>query len=398
MISDEMEKLIRQGGGIREASDEAVRQKKQYGENAVFDLSLGNPSAPAPPKVAEAMRELCDSPDLDHRYMCQAGYEEVRSRIAAFLNHQHAAHYCGEHIIMTNGIAGGIAAILKAILNPGDEVAVLRPYYPSYIGFIRNAGGNVKEINADAVDFVPDSRDFFMKITPRTKAVIVNSPNNPSGAVYSEKTVQSLTAVLKEKQNKYGRDICLISDESYRDLVYDQNTLPWWPAFYDNSVVSYSFSKGLSLPGERIGYLAVSPEMHDGGKLIQGIKTAIGNIGFVNAPAFFQKVVSKCLNEKVDIAYYEKNRSFLYEVLKKSGFECAEPKGAFYFFVRAPDGDEDRLLKLAGKRHLIFVGGKNFGFEGYVRISFCCEYEVLQRAATAFALLAEDCGLKKAER
>ena len=385
-----MERNIKENGGIREAFNEARRQKTLYGEENVFDLSIGNPSAPAPEKVIKVLKELSEKKNLDHQYMCESGYEEVRSKIADWLNQKYKTSYEINNIIMTNGVAGGLNMVLRALLNPGDEVLVFRPYYPAYIGFAENWNGKIIEVDPGE-DFQPDFEDLEGKITKRTKVVIVNSPHNPTGVIYTKETATKISEILKSKQKEYGHAICLLSDEPYRDLVYIEEELPWWPDFYQNTIVSYSFSKSLSLAGERIGYLTIPTEFEDSENVIKAVRLAMGRLGFVNAPALFQRIVGECIDEQVDLEYYAKNREILYGTLKQCGYECIEPKGAFYIFVKAPDNNEERFLELARERHLIFVGGSSFGYSGYVRLSFCCKYEVLQRAEDALKQLADDC-------
>lgn len=390
MISKEMERNIKANGGIREAFNEARRQKTLYGEENVFDLSIGNPSAPAPEKVIKVLKELSEKKNLDHQYMCESGYEEVRSKIADWLNQKYKTSYGINNIIMTNGGAGGLNMVLRALLNPGDEVLIFCPYYPAYKGFAENWQGKIIGVEPGE-DFQPDFDDLEGKLTERTKVVIVNSPHNPTGVIYTKETARKLSEILECKQKEYGHAICLLSDEPYRDLVYIEEELPWWPDFYQNTIVSYSFSKSLSLAGERIGYLTIPTEFEDSENVIKAVRLAMGRLGFVNAPALFQRIVGECIDEQVDLEYYAKNREILYGTLKQCGYECIEPKGAFYIFVKAPDNNEERFLELARERHLIFVGGSSFGYSGYVRLSFCCKYEVLQRAEDALKQLADDC-------
>lgn len=392
MISKEMNKNLSINGGIREAFNEARRQKALYGDENVYDLSIGNPSAPVPRKVTEVLKDFCGKKELDHQYMCESGYEEVREKIADHLNQKYNTGYGINNIIMTNSVAGGINIVLRALLNPGDEVIIFRPYYPAYKGFVENWQGKIVEVNPKE-DFQPDFEDLEHKITIRTKVVIVNSPHNPTGVIYTKETAAKISEILKSKQKEYGHAICLLSDEPYRDLVYIEEELPWWPDFYRNTIVSYSFSKSLSLAGERIGYLTIPTEVEDSENVIKAVRLAMGRLGFVNAPALFQRIVGECIDEQVDLEYYAKNREILYGTLKQCGYECIEPKGAFYIFVKAPDNNEERFLELARKRHLIFVGGSSFGYSGYVRLSFCCKYEVLQRATDALKHLADDCRL-----
>lgn len=392
MISAEMKASLKSGSGIRDAFNEARRQKELYGEEQVYDLSLGNPAAPSPQQVQEAIRAFAIQDGLSHEYMCEAGYEDVRGNIADSLNRHHGTSYSDDNIIMTNGVAGGINVVLRALLDPGDEVIIFRPYYPAYVGFIRNWQGRVVEVDPQE-DFQPDLDDLESKITEHTKIVMINSPHNPTGVIYSEAVFRGIAQILENAQARYGHGICLLSDEPYRDLVFDGTEIPWIPEFYANTIVSYSFSKSLSLAGERIGYLTIPSEMEESETLIRAVRMAMGRLGFVNAPAFFQRVVGQCVDESVDLQYYAKNRELLYSTLQKYGYECTCPQGAFYIFVKAPDGDEQHFMEQARKRHLIFVGGSSFGWPGYARVSFCGAYSVLEKAVPALRLLAEDCGI-----
>lgn len=393
LISEEMRLSLERNGGIRQAFNEAARQRKLYGADNVYDLSLGNPSALPPVKVQEMIKMLSDDENLSHQYMCEAGYEEVRSAVAASLNISQGTSYGCENIIMTNGVSGGINIVLRTLLDPGDEVVIFKPYYPAYVGFIKNWAGKVVTVDPDEESFQPDFKELAEKITERTKAVIVNSPHNPTGIIYTMDTAEKLADVLEKKQEEYGHSICLLSDEPYRDLIYDGTKLPWWPKVYRNTIVSYSFSKSLSLAGERIGYLLIPSEVTKSSEVIAAARLAMGRIGFVNAPAFFQRVAGGCIDIQVDVDYYDRNRRLLYDTLTRLGFICTKPQGAFYIFVKAPGDNEKRFLDMAEKRHLIFVGGSAFGWEGYARLSFCCSYDVLEAAVPALELLAKDCGM-----
>lgn len=395
MISKVIQDKLAVTGGIRAAFNEAQKQYELYGKENVFDLSIGNPGAPVPDKVVATLKKLAEDQRLSHNYMCEAGYEETRQVIARDLNRTYGTDYTANHIIMTNGVAGGMNCTLCALLDPGDEVIVFAPCYGAYIGFAENWGGKIVEVSCDTEYFFPNFEEFEQKITEKTKVVIVNSPNNPTGAVYTVQIAEKIADVLNKKQQEYGHEIYLLSDEPYRDLVYDDTKLPWWPDWYGNTIVAYSFSKSLSLAGERIGYLLVSPSVSESELVIRGIRLAMGRLGFVNAPAYFQRVIGECVNEKVDLKYYDRNRRLLYDNLKRLGFQAPEPKGAFYIFVKSPFEREEDFVEAARKRHLIVVGGKFFGLSGYVRISFCCEYGVLERAIPALEKLAEDCGLAK---
>lgn len=393
MISKIMQDKLSINGGIRAAFNEARRQYEIYGKENVFDLSIGNPGAPVPGKVIETLRKLAADTDLSHSYMCEAGYEETREKIADSLNKNYGTAYEINNIIMSNGVAGGINCTLCALLDPEDEVIVFRPYYPAYAGFIENWNGKMVTVSPVEKDFSPDLAELEQKISAKTKVVIINSPHNPSGTIYTKETARKMTEILERKQEEYGHEIYLLSDEPYRDLVYDETELPWWPSEYKNTIVVYSFSKSLSLAGERIGYVLVPSEVSEAELVIKAIRLAMGKIGFVNAPAYFQRVITACIDEKVDLKYYDRNRQLLYGNLKRLGFEAVEPKGAFYIFVKSPMEREEDFIEAARKRHVIVVGGSSFGWSGYVRMSFCCGYEVLERAIPALEKLAEDCGL-----
>ena len=278
MISREMEENLKRGNGIRRAFNEAERQRKIYGDDQVFDLSIGNPMAPVPEKVKETMRKFAEMPDLGHQYMCEAGYEGVRREIADSLNERYQTSYEFENIVMTSGVAGGINLVLNALLDPDDEVVIFKPYYPAYVGFIKNRFGRVVTIGPKGEGFQPDLGEFEEKLTRRTKVVIVNSPHNPSGTIYTSQTAERIASILEQKEKEYGHAICLLSDEPYRELVYDGTKLPWWPDVYDNTIVSYSFSKSLSLAGERIGYLLIPPAFAEYDKTMKAVRMSMARV------------------------------------------------------------------------------------------------------------------------
>ncbi|MGN1187751.1 MAG: pyridoxal phosphate-dependent aminotransferase, partial [Lachnospiraceae bacterium] len=299
-----------------------------------------------------------------------------------------------ENIIMTVGAAGGLNVIFKSLLNPGDEVIAFAPYFGEYRAYVGNYDGKLVEVAPDLATFQPDMKAFEAAITPKTKAVIVNNPNNPSGVVYSEETVKKLAAIMNGKQKEYGTEIYLISDEPYRELVYDGVQVPFLTKYYDNTVVGYSFSKSLSLPGERIGYLVIPDEVVDA-KMLQaaaGVATRI--LGFVNAPTLMQRVAARCLDAEVNVAAYDKNRQALYNGLTKLGFECIKPQGAFYLWVKAPSNNEMELVNAAKKHNILLVPGSSFACPGYVRIAYCVSYETIMNSMPGFAQVAEELGVK----
>jgi aspartate aminotransferase len=389
MLAEKMKEQLKVRSAIRMAFEEGKRLETIYGSENVFDYSIGNPEIEPPVEVKESILRLMEENPLSlHAYMCDAGYEEVRSKIAAHLNRKHGTAFAERNIIMSNGAAGAMNVLMYSLMDPGDEVIVMKPYYPGYANFITNWNGKMVEVEPDPVTFYPDFDDFEKKITEKTKIVIVNSPNNPTGVIYSEKTVQKIAEILVKKQKEYKHAICLLADEPYRELVYTGAEVPYWTKYYENTAVAYSFSKTLSVPGERIGYLVIPDEMENSETLRKAVRNATGMLGFVNAPSLFQKVVGECLDAKTDIAAYKRNRDILYNKLVDLGFSVIEPEGAFYIFMKAPEGDEERLLNAAHDCNILLVGGSAFGYSGYARISFCVSSDKIKRSIPAFEKLA----------
>ena len=388
-----METMVANSSAIRAMFEEGNRLAGIYGAENVYDFSLGNPNVPAPEAVKDAIRELLDeeNPVVLHGYTnSNAGYEDVRQAIAESLNKRFGTYFESKNITMTVGAAGGLNVILKSLLNPGDEVIAFAPYFGEYRSYTNNYDGVLVEISPDTSTFQPKLDEFEAKITPKTKAVIVNTPNNPTGVVYSEDTIRKMAAVMEEKQKEYGTEIYLISDEPYRELAYDGVEVPYLTKYYANTVVGYSYSKSLSLPGERIGYLVIPDEAADSEKLIGAANVATRILGFVNAPTLQQKVVKKCLNEKTDISYYNRNRETLYNGLKELGFECIKPEGAFYLFVKSPVADEKEFCAAAKKYNILIVPGSSFACPGYVRLAYCVSYETIVNSLPKFAELAAE--------
>ena len=366
MISKKMENMVANSSAIRAMFEEGNRLAAKYGAENVFDFSLGNPNVPAPEAVKKAMIEILseEDPIVLHGYTnSNAGYEDVRQAVADSLNERFGTNFASRNITMTVGAAGGLNVILKSLLNPGDEVVVFAPYFGEYRSYTDNYDGVIVEISPDTETFQPKLDEFEEKLSPKTKAVIVNTPNNPTGVVYSEETIQKLAAILEKKQKEFGTEIYLIS---------------------------YSFSKSLSLPGERIGYLVIPDEVADSEKLNAAANVATRILGFVNAPTLQQKVVKACLNEKTDISYYDRNRETLYNGLKELGFECIKPEGAFYLFVKSPVADEKEFCNTAKKYNILIVPGSSFGCPGYVRMAYCVAYETIVNALPKFAELARE--------
>lgn len=386
MIAEQMKGFVKNSSAIRAMFEEGKKLAAVYGAENVYDFSLGNPNVPAPEKVRkEAVRMLMeDDPVILHGYMNNSGYEEVREKISNFLNKTHGTNFRAENILMTVGAAGGLNVILKTLLNPGDEVIVFAPYFGEYRSYAANYGGVLVEVPPNTTDFQPDLESFEKLISPKTKAVIVNTPNNPTGVIYSEKTICAMADIMRRKQQEYGTDICLISDEPYRELAYDGAEVPYLTKYYENTVVGYSFSKSLSLPGERIGYLVIPDEMKDSADVIAAANVANRILGFVNAPSLFQKVAAECLEERTDLEYYNRNRKTLYQGLTEAGYECIKPEGAFYLFVKSPVEDEKVFCEAAKKHRILIVPGSSFGCPGYVRIAYCVAYETIVNALPGF--------------
>ncbi len=393
MISKKMENMVANSSAIRAMFEEGNRMAKLYGAENVYDFSLGNPNVAAPESVKEAIRRILEEEDpiALHGYTnSNAGYEDVRAAVAESLNGRFGTAFSAKNITMSVGAAGGLNVILKALLNPRDEVVTFAPYFGEYRSYVDNYDGVLVEVSPNTADFQPKLGEFEEKITKRTRAVIVNTPNNPTGVVYSEETILKLAAILEKKQKEYETDIYLISDEPYRELAYDGVEVPYLTKYYANTIVGYSYSKSLSLPGERIGYLVIPDEAADSGNLIAAANVATRILGFVNAPTLQQKVVKACLNERTDISYYDRNRETLYQGLAKLGFECVKPQGAFYLFVKSPVADEKAFVAAAKKHNILIVPGSSFGCPGYVRIAYCVAYETIVNSLPKFALLAEE--------
>nr|WP_297884348.1 pyridoxal phosphate-dependent aminotransferase [uncultured Blautia sp.] len=392
MIAEKMIPFVQNNSAIRTMFEEGNRLKKKYGEDKVFDFSLGNPSVPAPDCVREAIIHLVNNeePTALHGYMNNAGFEDVRETIAQSLNRRFGTAFSAKNLIMTVGAASGLNVILKTILNPGDEVVVFAPYFLEYGAYIKNYDGKIVEISPDIETFQPNLQELKEKITARTKAVIVNTPHNPTGVIYSEETIRALAGILEEKQREYGSVICLISDEPYRELAYDGAKVPYLTKYYKNTVVGYSYSKSLSLPGERIGYLVIPDEMEDSETVIAAAGIANRILGSVNAPSLMQKVIARCVDAEVDVAAYDKNRKALYQGLTDCGFQCVKPEGAFYLFVKSPVPDEKEFCEAGKKYNILMVPGSSFACPGYVRLAYCVSHETILNSLPRFRKLAEE--------
>lgn len=397
MISKQILEDISNSSAIRAMFIEGRAMAEKIGEENVFDFSLGNPVTPVPAAFTKAMQDIIEEEDSMnlHGYMDNAGYKEVRQAIADNLNKRFNTAFEWNNIIMTVGAAGAINVILKTLIDPGDEMIVFAPYFTEYRNYIGNWRGRLVVVEPNYKNFQPNFQDFEAKITSRTKAVIINNPVNPTGVIYSEDTIKRIAAILERKQKEYGHEIYIISDEPYRELVYDGKMPVFLTKYYDNTFITYSFSKSLSIPGERIGYLVVPSEMKDFKWVMDGLTIANRICGFINAPSLLQKAVARCLDETADVNYYDRNRRRIYEELTRLGFTCIKPEGAFYMFIKSPEPDEKQFIEVAKSFHIILVNGTTFACPGYVRLAYCTSYEMIQRSLPAFEELAKFYNLKK---
>lgn len=395
MISQKMQGLVDNNSVIRQMFEEGKRMALEFGEDKVYDFSLGNPNVPAPDKVGQTIENLLknEDPVMLHGYMPNAGFTDVRDRIASSLNRRFDTSFTADNIMMTVGAAGGLNCALKALINPGDEVLTFAPYFVEYRNYVANYDGVLKEVATDTETFQPDLEAFKDAVTPKTRALIINNPNNPSGVIYPEDTITAIADILRKKQEEYGTEIFIISDEPYRELVYTGAEVPYITKYYDNTIVGYSFSKTLSLPGERIGYLVIPSEASDHDRLFQAVTIANRVLGFVNAPSLMQKVVAECLDEKADIDFYARNRDTLYDALREYGFSCIKPEGAFYMFIKSPTPDEKEFVSRAKEEHILLVPGSSFACPGFVRLAYCVSYETCVNSLPGFKKVAESFGL-----
>lgn len=390
MISEKLKPLMANNSVIRAMFEEGALMRQKYGSENVYDFSLGNPNVPAPEEVNQAMvRLLTESkPDL-HAYMSNAGFPEVRETIARSVNRKNGTHFDQGNIIMTCGAAGGLNVALNVIMNPGEEVLIFSPYFLEYNWYVNNVNGKVVPVKTHG-DFMPDLADLESKITEKTRVLILNSPNNPTGVVYPEDVVAAIADLLKRKQKELDRTLFILSDEPYRELAYDGTVVPYVTKFYPNTIVAYSFSKSLSLPGERIGYLVIPSDMEEAQLVFDTASNANRILGFVNAPSLIQKVIGQCIDAKVDVDYYDRNRQTLYNMVTELGFECIKPKGAFYLFMKSPLADDKAFVEMAKKHRILMVSGGAFGQPGYVRLAYCVSYETILNAKESFKKLAEE--------
>ncbi len=389
MISSEMLQLGTSRSVIRELFEYGNQRAAVVGRENVFDFSLGNPSVPAPPEVAALLAKLvCEDPVSLHGYTSAPGAPEVRAAVAQDLNRRFTAGVSADNLYMTAGAAAALSACFKALAMPGDEFVAIAPFFPEYRCFVEQGAGAKLVVCPPAKDFQIHLAALEGCLNEHTKVVIVNSPNNPSGAVYTRETLTALSGLLREASAKYGHPIYLISDEPYREIVYGVE-VPWLPALYHNTLVCYSWSKSLSLPGQRIGYALVPPCVEDWQQVYAAVCGAGRALGYVNAPALFQRVVAQLPGNSADLSIYRENRDTLYNALVQAGYECPRPDGAFYLFPAVPGGDAAAFSRRAMEKDVLVVPGDGFGCPGHVRISYCVKPAMLRRSLELFRQLAK---------
>ena len=390
-ISKKIKASISQSSMIRKMFEEGIILKKKYGADKVYDFSLGNPNVEQPEEFKRELINLAaENIPMKHGYMPQAGYQETRQAIAQKINKKSGLKMDADHIIMSCGAGGALNVILKALLDPGDEVIVLKPFFMEYTFYIENFGGIVKYATTKK-DFSLDIAAIAGAVSNKTKAIIINSPNNPTGKVYSEKEIAELSSMLLEKGRSLGKTIYLISDEPYAEIVFDGVTVPSVLTAYFNSIIAYSYSKTLSLPGERIGYIAVSPEIHEAGDLISALILCTRICGFVNAPALMQRIVARLQDVAVDVMVYQKKRDLLCAGLAKAGYKFEKPQGAFYLFVQSPLPDDVKFVEMLLKKNILVVPGSGFCAPGYFRIAYCVDDATITNSMEGFNEAIKEC-------
>lgn len=394
MVSEKMYGLGTKKSTIRTIFEYGKQRAAVVGAENIFDFSIGNPNVSAPEAVKTAIIDILNTMDSCelHGYTVAPGDAEVRQTIAESINRRFGTNFAGKNLFMTSGAAAAITICFKALHEPhsGDEFLTFAPYFPEYGCFVDGVGSKLVVVPANTENFEIQFDKFEELLSPKTKAVIVNSPNNPSGVVYSEETIKKLAAILEKKEAEYGHPIFIISDEPYRELVYGGLTVPYIPKYYKNTLVCYSWSKSLSLPGERIGYIVVPDEVADFGKVYGAIAGAARVLTHVNASSLFQRVVARCVDEPSDIAAYERNGNLLYDGLIEAGFECLKPQGAFYLFPKALEEDDRAFCERAKKYDLLLVPGSDFGCPGYFRAAYCIKEDTIRRSIARFKELAKE--------
>ncbi len=393
MIAEKMKELVANSSVIRKMFEEGKNLSEKYGVENVCDFSLGNPNLAAPDGIKNAIKSVIEEEDavFVHGYMNNSGYEDVRKAVADSLNRRFGTEFGAENIVMTVGAAGGMNVAMKSLINPGDEIVAFAPFFGEYRCYASNVDAKLVVVPANEPSFLPDAEVFAKYITPKTKMVIINSPNNPTGVVYPESTIIALADVLREKQKEYGTEIYIFADEPYRELVYDDTVkVPFLTKYYDNTLVGYSWSKSLSLPGERIGYIAVSNKIANFEDLTSALNVATRILGFVNAPSLIQRVIARCVDDVADLEFYRKNRDMLYNGLSEMGYDCVKPDGAFYLWIKTPIEDDSEFAEIAKKYLLLTVPGSAFGCKGYIRLSYCVSPKMIETSLPKFKTLLEE--------
>ena len=392
-VSRKTREAMQRGSWIRRMFEEGIVLKQQYGEDNVFDLTLGNPVVEPPTAFKEELKKWADAPVPGmHRYMPNAGYPETRAAVAQALSEETGLALSAEHMLMTVGAAGGLNVVLKTILNPGDEVIVWAPYFVEYLFYIDNQGGFSSIAETDD-SFLPTPSALEEALSPRTRAVIINSPNNPTGVLYPSGLLAEMGKLLTKQEAKFGSQIYLVSDEPYRKLIYDGLSYPFIFHYYPRSIVVSSHSKDLAIPGERIGYIAISPQLENGEEVMDGLVFCNRTLGYVNAPALMQHVVTSLQKATVDVADYQRKRDYLHKALTDMGYSVVMPQGAFYMFPKSPVLDEMDFLAELRKQNILAVPGKGFGRSGYIRISYCIEDKTIEGSLPGFREVARHYGL-----
>jgi aspartate aminotransferase len=392
-ISRKLQQQMAEGGWIRKMFEEGIALKKKYGERNVFDLTLGNPVAEPPEEFRREFARWANSPSPGmHRYMPNAGYPDTRAAVASHLSSVTGLGFSANDIVMTCGAAGALNVVLKTVVEAGDEVIVFAPYFVEYVYYIDNHQGIPRIVPTDS-DFLPDLKALEENITPKTRAVLVNSPNNPTGIVYGRDVLQGICEVLERKERQYGREIFLISDDVYRKLVYDGTECPYVFPYHPRAIVTTSHSKDLAVPGERIGYIAVNPDYDGREELVNGLVFCNRVLGFVNAPALMQHLVQSLQDASVDMDQYSKKRALLYGGLVEMGYSMVKPMGAFYMFPRSPTEDDAAFVRELQEHNVLVVPGRGFGAPGHFRISYCVDDWVIEGALSGFKAVARESGL-----
>ncbi|MCL5290610.1 MAG: pyridoxal phosphate-dependent aminotransferase [Bacillota bacterium] len=394
VLSDKVASFLGRASYIRKMFEEGDRLRKIHGADKVFDFTIGNPSVEPPEKFRQELKNLALNPMPGmHRYMSNAGYPETRSAVADVLAEQSGLPVEAKHVVMTVGAGGGLNVILKTILNPADEVIVLSPYFVEYGFYADNHGGVLKAVpTTDA--YLPDLAAIAAAMNPQTRAIIINSPNNPTGVVYSAEVLAALGKLVEEKSKELGRPIFVLSDEPYAKIVYDGVQVPPVFKYITNAILVTSHSKDLALPGERIGYIAVNPKLDGADTLVEGLVFCNRTLGFVNAPALMQRLVAGLQRESVDIAEYREKRDVLYNHLTSLGFKMVKPQGAFYLFCQSPLPDDLEFTKKAVSHNILVVPGSGFGTPGFFRLAYCIDMDIIQKSLPAWTALAEELGMK----